>query len=153
MSDPEEDKLYSVETVPPPAGENDAYNAPTRVGQMVTNTIAEMLLASGGPVSDPPGPPGRPASPGSPLSTAPGPLSSPPVAPEGGPRLNDPSAVATGGGEDSRQSKASATDAPRASFEPTPLTPATPPVFTRAQWLIVLAVTCLSAAAVYFLFT
>jgi hypothetical protein len=35
--------MYRVETVPPPAGESDAYNAPTKVGPMPAATIAAMM--------------------------------------------------------------------------------------------------------------
>jgi hypothetical protein len=48
MSDQnEKDEVYQVDTVPPPEGEADAYNAPTRVGQMAASTIAEMLMVAG----------------------------------------------------------------------------------------------------------
>ena len=47
MSDDEKgEKLYRVETVPPPAGESDAYNAPTRVGPMAAAVVAEMMKAA-----------------------------------------------------------------------------------------------------------
>lgn len=35
--------LYRVDTVPPPAGQSDAYNAPTKVGPMPAATIAAMM--------------------------------------------------------------------------------------------------------------
>jgi hypothetical protein len=38
--------IYRVETVPPPAGESDAYNAPTKVGPMPAATIAAMMQAA-----------------------------------------------------------------------------------------------------------
>jgi hypothetical protein len=41
------DQVYKLDTVPPPEGETDAYNAPTRVGQMAASTIAEMLMNAG----------------------------------------------------------------------------------------------------------
>jgi hypothetical protein len=48
MSDEnEKDQVYQVDTVPPPDGEADAYNAPTRVGQMAATTIVEMLMVAG----------------------------------------------------------------------------------------------------------
>ena len=46
MSDDEEPKLYRVDTVPPPAGESDAYNAPTKVGPMAASVVAEMMKAA-----------------------------------------------------------------------------------------------------------
>jgi hypothetical protein len=51
MSEEEEkepDGVLRIDTVPPPEGEADAYNAPTRVGQMAAGVIAEMLLAAEG---------------------------------------------------------------------------------------------------------
>ena len=44
MSDDDE-KLFKVDTVPPPAGEDDAYGAPTKVGPMAM-AIQEMVLAA-----------------------------------------------------------------------------------------------------------
>src|SRR6476620_10538220 len=41
--DKKEAQIYRVETVPPPAGESDAYNAPTKVGPMPAATIAAMM--------------------------------------------------------------------------------------------------------------
>ena len=40
------DKLYRIETVPPPAGESDAYNAPTKVRPMAAAVVAEMMKAA-----------------------------------------------------------------------------------------------------------
>jgi hypothetical protein len=44
-----EDAIYRVDTVPPPAGESDAYNAPTRVGDMPPEVLAAMKAAGVGP--------------------------------------------------------------------------------------------------------
>jgi hypothetical protein len=47
MSDDEKDEgIYKVDTVPPPAGEGDAYNAPTRVGPMGAAVVEEMMHAA-----------------------------------------------------------------------------------------------------------
>lgn len=46
MTDDDEPKLYRVDTVPPPAGESDAYNAPTKVGPMAASVVAEMMKAA-----------------------------------------------------------------------------------------------------------
>lgn len=46
MSDDKDEEIYRVETVPPPAGENDAYNAPTKVGPMAAAVVEEMMHAS-----------------------------------------------------------------------------------------------------------
>jgi hypothetical protein len=47
MSDDDKDEeIFKVETVPPPAGESDAYNAPTKVGPMAAAVVEEMLHAS-----------------------------------------------------------------------------------------------------------
>jgi len=47
MSDDEkEEAIYRVETVPPPAGETDAYNAPTKVGPMAAAVVEEMMHAA-----------------------------------------------------------------------------------------------------------
>jgi hypothetical protein len=53
-----EDEIYRVETVPPPPGEGDAYNAPTKVGQMPKEVLEAMKRAGvapdGAPSSRPP---------------------------------------------------------------------------------------------------
>lgn len=41
-SDPDAN-LYKVDTVPPPAGEGDAYSAPTRVGSMARDAIDQIF--------------------------------------------------------------------------------------------------------------
>lgn len=41
-----DEELYRVDTVPPPAGESDAYNAPTKVGPMAEGAIKEMMRAA-----------------------------------------------------------------------------------------------------------
>jgi hypothetical protein len=47
MSDDEGDEaIFRVDTVPPPAGESDAYSAPTRVGPMAAAVVEEMMVAS-----------------------------------------------------------------------------------------------------------
>ena len=47
MSDDKSDEeIFRVDTVPPPAGEADAYNAPTRVGPMAAAVVEEMMVAS-----------------------------------------------------------------------------------------------------------
>ena len=47
MSDDDNDEaIYRVETVPPPAGESDAYNAPTKVGPMAAAVVEEMMHAA-----------------------------------------------------------------------------------------------------------
>mgnify|MGYP001054524227 CR=1 FL=1 len=38
-------KIHKVDTVPPPAGESDAYNAPTRVGVISSDAWAELIEA------------------------------------------------------------------------------------------------------------
>lgn len=42
----DDEKIYKVDTVPPPAGEDDAYNAPTKVGQLEGHVL-EALKAKG----------------------------------------------------------------------------------------------------------
>lgn len=39
-------KIHKVDTVPPPAGESDAYNAPTRVGAISSDAWAELIEAA-----------------------------------------------------------------------------------------------------------
>ncbi|MBN9159810.1 MAG: hypothetical protein BGO98_32670 [Myxococcales bacterium 68-20] len=39
-------KIHKVDTVPPPAGESDAYNAPTRVGVISSDAWAELIEAA-----------------------------------------------------------------------------------------------------------
>lgn len=39
----DEGALYKVDTVPPPDGESDAYNAPTRIGPLAASVVAEMM--------------------------------------------------------------------------------------------------------------
>jgi hypothetical protein len=47
MSDDDKDEaIFKVETVPPPAGESDAYNAPTKVGPMAAAVVEEMMHAA-----------------------------------------------------------------------------------------------------------
>ena len=47
MSDDENhEAIFRVDTVPPPAGEDDAYNAPTRVGPMAAAVVEEMMVES-----------------------------------------------------------------------------------------------------------
>jgi hypothetical protein len=48
MSDDDDNKqgIYKVDTVPPPAGDGDAYNAPTRVGPMAAAVVEEMMHAA-----------------------------------------------------------------------------------------------------------
>jgi hypothetical protein len=96
MSDSDEkDQVYQVDTVPPPEGEADAYNAPTRVGQMAASTIAEMLLVAGldesAAVGQPP-PSAAPRlsnEPARPTSSASVPAKPPPAdLPQSHPRLN-----------------------------------------------------------------
>jgi hypothetical protein len=41
-----EDGLYRADTVPPPDGGGDAYNAPTKVGPMAATVIKEMIAAA-----------------------------------------------------------------------------------------------------------
>ncbi len=42
--DPDEnDGIYRLQTVPPPDGESDVYNAPTKVGPMATSVIQELI--------------------------------------------------------------------------------------------------------------
>jgi hypothetical protein len=43
MSSNDEDGIYKIDTVPPPAGENDAYSAPTRVGPMASAVVEEII--------------------------------------------------------------------------------------------------------------
>ena len=45
MSDDEKPKIFQLGTVPPPAGETDAYNAPTKVGPMAAQ-IQELINAA-----------------------------------------------------------------------------------------------------------
>lgn len=45
MSDDEKPKIFQLGTVPPPAGEHDAYSAPTKVGPMAAQ-IAELINAA-----------------------------------------------------------------------------------------------------------
>ena len=44
--DDKDDAIFKVDTVPPPAGEDNAYNAPTRVGAMAAAVVEEMMVAS-----------------------------------------------------------------------------------------------------------
>lgn len=44
--DRNEDGIYRADTVPPPDGGDDAYNAPTRVGLMAATVVNEMLVAA-----------------------------------------------------------------------------------------------------------
>jgi hypothetical protein len=46
VAEEEEAGIYRVDTVPPPAGESDAYSAPTRVGPMAASVVQEMLVAA-----------------------------------------------------------------------------------------------------------
>jgi hypothetical protein len=39
----DDEGIYTVETVPPPAGESDLYNAPTRVGLMASSIVEEQI--------------------------------------------------------------------------------------------------------------
>src|SRR5687767_12438894 len=41
--DDEKDGIYRVQTVPPPDGSSDVYNAPTKVGPMATSVIQELI--------------------------------------------------------------------------------------------------------------
>ena len=43
---PSDDEIFKVDTVPPPAGEDDPYNSPTRVGPMESSVVDEMIHAS-----------------------------------------------------------------------------------------------------------
>lgn len=59
MSDEKEDEqdaLYRVDTVPPPAGEDDAYSAPTRIGELPDSVLEQMR--AGGHFPPPPALPG-----------------------------------------------------------------------------------------------
>lgn len=49
----EQDAIYRVDTVPPPAGE-DAYNAPTRVGPMARAAVEKMFDDAAEPDKAPP---------------------------------------------------------------------------------------------------
>ncbi len=42
----EEGAIYRVDTVPPPAGQDDAYSAPTKVGPMADMALKDMLKAA-----------------------------------------------------------------------------------------------------------
>jgi predicted component of type VI protein secretion system len=42
----DDDRIYKVDTVPPPDGEGDAYSAPTRVGPMAGAYVEELLAQS-----------------------------------------------------------------------------------------------------------
>ncbi len=44
----EEGQASEIKTVPPPAGESDAYNAPTRVADLDANAYAKLLEHYGG---------------------------------------------------------------------------------------------------------
>jgi hypothetical protein len=47
MSEDENDGgIYKVDTVPPPDGEDDAYNAPTKVGVMAESVVQEIMHAA-----------------------------------------------------------------------------------------------------------
>lgn len=50
-----EDEVYRVDTVPPPEGEDDAYNAPTKVGVIEAPVLESMKQASltGNPLKPP----------------------------------------------------------------------------------------------------
>jgi hypothetical protein len=39
----DDEGIYKVDTVPPPAGEDDAYSAPTRIGVMASAIVGELL--------------------------------------------------------------------------------------------------------------
>jgi len=43
MASDEEDGIFKVETVPPPEGETDVYNAPTRVGVLAGSIVEEIV--------------------------------------------------------------------------------------------------------------
>jgi hypothetical protein len=43
MSSNDDDGIYRVDTIPPPAGEDDAYSAPTRVGPMASAIVEEII--------------------------------------------------------------------------------------------------------------
>ena len=50
MSEEDEKKeaaIYRMDTLPPPEGEGDAYNAPTKVGPMAESVVKEMMFAAG----------------------------------------------------------------------------------------------------------
>lgn len=44
--DKKSEPIFKVDTVPPPPGESDAYNAPTRIGPMAAAVIGEMIVAA-----------------------------------------------------------------------------------------------------------
>ena len=41
-----DDDIFKVETIPPPEGESDAYNAATKVGPMADSVLKEMVHAA-----------------------------------------------------------------------------------------------------------
>ena len=43
MPDDDEDGIFKVETVPPPEGESDVYNAPTKVGVLAGSIVEEIV--------------------------------------------------------------------------------------------------------------
>jgi hypothetical protein len=44
--DQNDEGIYRADTVPPPDGGDDAYNAPTRVGPMAATVVNEMIVAA-----------------------------------------------------------------------------------------------------------
>lgn len=42
----DDDSIHKVDTVPPPAGEEDAYSAPTRIGSMASAVVEEIFHAA-----------------------------------------------------------------------------------------------------------
>jgi hypothetical protein len=65
-SEKEDDEALRIDTVPPPPGEDDAYNAPTRVGTMPPEVLAAMKDAR---------PPSQPPTKAAPPAESPGPPS------------------------------------------------------------------------------
>lgn len=43
MASDDEDGIFKVETVPPPEGESDVYNAPTKVGSLAGSIVEEIV--------------------------------------------------------------------------------------------------------------
>ena len=43
MASDDEDGIFKVETVPPPEGESDVYNAPTKVGMLAGSLVEEIV--------------------------------------------------------------------------------------------------------------
>jgi hypothetical protein len=167
--DEKNSSLYRADTIPPPDGESDAYNAPTKVGPISAAAVAEMMKGAELKVAEVNARAKQPPAPEPDMDTkatrrvAPANIPELDIASKGLPSLADGDEAAEGASSAHADSPASAEDrslarAPEAQPEapadapsPDARTPAPTTRYDRLDWLLIGLIIVAAVVAVYIL--